>query len=280
MMGMAVPDDDEVAGPCPTGGAVVGTKRRQEILHRVQRVGYVSARDLAEEYGVDTSTVRRDLDALARLGLVVRNHGGASLPAEPTHPTDANLADRLPQKQAIGRVVARLVGDGRSVVMDGGSATLEVARALRACHGTTVVTNDLLIATELASQDDVRVIVLGGELLPDRSTLVSDRAVDLVADFQLDYAVLGADAVDARGVAVADTFGAPMKRAMVQAAATVVVVADSSVFGRSALVRIAELGDVGMVVTDDGLAEQTAAALDVEVVRAPAHSSAASSPGP
>ncbi|WNB86662.1 DeoR/GlpR family DNA-binding transcription regulator [Cellulomonas sp. ATA003] len=258
----------------------MGTKRRQEILHRVQRTGYVSARDLAEEYGVDTSTVRRDLDALARLGLVVRNHGGASLPAEGVQPTDADDADHLPEKRAIGREVARLIGDGRSVVMDGGSATLEVARALHACRSTTVVTNDLQIATELASQDDVRLIVLGGELLPDRSTLVSDRAVDLVADFQLDYAVLGADAVDARGIAVADTFGAPMKRAMIQAATTVVVVADSSVFERSALVRIADLSDVGVVVTDDGLPDGAAAALDVEVLRVPAHSSAASSPGP
>ena len=66
----------------------MGKKRRQEILQRVQQLGYVSARELAEEYAVDTSTVRRDLDALARLGLVVRNHGGASMPTDPDAATD------------------------------------------------------------------------------------------------------------------------------------------------------------------------------------------------
>jgi len=247
----------------------VGVKRRQEILRRVQQSGYVSARELAEEYGVDTSTLRRDLDALARLGLVVRNHGGASLPAEPPAPTDADVAERLPQKRAVGQAVARLVGDGQSVALDGGPAALEVARALRSCRGTTVVTNDLRVATEVAAQDDVRLIVLGGEVLPDRSTLVGDRTVDLVTGYHLDYAIVAADAVGPRGVSVSDTFGAPLKQAMVRAATTVVVVADSSAFDRSALVRVAGLEDVDLVVTDDGLSEQDAAACAVDVMRVP-----------
>ena len=96
----------------------MGKKRRQEILQRVQQLGYVSARDLAEQYHVDTSTVRRDLDALARLGLVVRNHGGASLPAEPRGASDVDTTTRMPQKRAIAQAVARIVEDGRSLLVD------------------------------------------------------------------------------------------------------------------------------------------------------------------
>lgn len=260
----------------------MGKKRRQEILQRVQQQGYVSARELAEQYHVDASTVRRDLDALARLGLVVRNHGGASLPADtgPVGDDDARLA----AKRAIAQAVARLIGDGRSLLLDSGSTTLEVARALRDRRGLTVVTNDLRIAAELATHTDLRLIVIGGEVLPHAYTLMSEHAVELMGEYHVDYAVLGADAVDPRGLSTIGSFEAPLKRAMIRAGSQVVLVADSSKFGQSALVRVAGLQDVGLVVTDEGLPAEEAAAYPVEVLRvpvaaehgaAPDHSSAA-----
>ncbi len=258
----------------------MGKKRRQEILQRVQQQGYVSARELAEEYAVDTSTVRRDLDALARLGLVVRNHGGASMPTEQAVQSDVQMAARVPQKQAIAQAVARIIGDGRSLLIDSGSTTLEVARALRGHQGMTVVTNDVRVAAELAGDDHVRLIVIGGEVLPHVYTLVSERAVDLIGGYQVDYAVLGADAIDPRGITNVNSFEAPMKRAMIQAAAKVLVVADSSKFGQAALVRVAGLDDVGLVVTDDGLAEDAAAAYPVEVLRVPVPSAGGASGAP
>ena len=251
----------------------MGRKRRQEILQRVQQLGYVSARELAEEYAVDTSTVRRDLDALARLGLVVRNHGGASMPAEGGTVLDGRSPARLAQKQAIAHAVAALVGDGRSVLMDSGSTTLEVARALRDHHGITVVTNDVRVAAELAGHDDVRLIVIGGEVLPHGYTLMSERAIELIREYQVDYAVMGADAIDPRGITNINSFEAPFKRAMIRAASQVLVVADSSKFGHSALVRVAGLDDVDLVVTDDGLTADEAAAYPVEVRRVPVASS-------
>ena len=247
----------------------MGKKRRQEILQRVQQVGYVSARELAEQYHVDTSTVRRDLDALARLGLVVRNHGGASLPSEPRAPSETETATRLPQKQAIARAVAGIVADGRSLLMDSGSTTLEVARALRDHRGLTVVTNDLRVAAELAMHQDLRLIVIGGEVLPDVYTLMSERAVDLMGEYHVDYAVLGADAIDPRGITNISSFEAPLKRAMIRAGSKVVLVADSSKFGHSALVRVAGLEDVGLVVTDEGLPAEATAAYPVEILRVP-----------
>jgi DeoR family transcriptional regulator, aga operon transcriptional repressor len=256
----------------------MGKKRRQEILQRIQQQGYVSARELAEEYAVDTSTVRRDLDALARLGLVVRNHGGASMPSESAVQDDAQMAAHVPQKQAIAQAVAGIIGDERSLLIDSGSTTLEVARALRGRRGMTVVTNDVRVAAELAGHDDVRLIVIGGEVLPHVYTLISDRAVDLIDGYQVDYAVLAADAIDPRGITNVNSFEAPMKRAMIRAAAQVIVVADSSKFGHSALVRVAGLEDVGMVVTDDGLSEESAAAYPVEVVRVPVPPVARASP--
>lgn len=248
----------------------MGRRRREEILRRVQQHGYVSARELVEEYSVDASTIRRDLDAMARLGMVVRNHGGATTPTEPAEtPYEAKLGTRAGHKRVIAQAVARMIREGKSMLLDSGSTTLEVARALHAHRGMTVVTNDLRVAAELANQGDVRLIVIGGEVLPNVYTLMSERAVDLINGYHVDYAVLGADAINPRGITNTNSFEAPMKRAMIRAADRVLVVADSSKFGQTALVRIAGLEDVGLVVTDDDLDQDAAAAYPVEIVRVP-----------
>jgi DeoR/GlpR family transcriptional regulator of sugar metabolism len=243
-------------------------RRRQEILLRIQRSGYASARRLAEEFGVDVSTIRRDLDAMARLGMVVRSHGGASLPLEPAEtPYAVKVEKNVLQKRAIGRAVAAMIEHNSTLLVDSGSTTLEVARALRQHRGMTVVTNDLRVAAEIANQGDVRLIVIGGEVLPSVYTLMSERAVELIEDYHVDIAILGADAIDPRGVTNTNSSEASMKRAMIRSADRVLVVADSSKFGQSALVRITGLDEVEAVVTDDGLPEDVVQTYSCRLIR-------------
>ena len=248
----------------------MGNHRRADILSRLQRQGYVSVKQLAEDHRVDASTIRRDLDRMAALGQVTRSHGGATLPGEPDEtPYAIKVGENVAQKRAIARAVAELVPDGSSLLMDSGSTTLEVAQALRTHRDMTVITNDLRVAAEIANQGDVRLIVPGGEALPAVYTLASQRAVDLIQEFTVDYAVLGADAVDAQGITNANSNEVAMKRAMLSAARQVVVVADSSKFGRSALVRVTDLAGIDLIVTDDGLDADVATAFPVEVRRVP-----------
>jgi DeoR family transcriptional regulator, aga operon transcriptional repressor len=259
----------------------MGKQRREEILGRLLRHGYVSVRQLAQDYGVDSSTIRRDLDTMAELGMVERSHGGATLPAEPADiPYDVKVETNVAQKRAIARAVAEMVPHDRSLLMDSGSTTLEVARALRAHRGMTVITNDLRIAAEVANQGDVRLIVLGGEALPAVYTLASERAVDLIREFHVDYAVMGADAVSPEGITNINSNEVSMKRAMLDAAGQVIVVADSSKFGRPALVRVASLESVDLIVTDEGLPEESAAEYPTTIRRVPAEISAAPVPMP
>jgi DeoR family transcriptional regulator of aga operon len=249
----------------------VSQQRRGEILSRLHRQGYVSVRNLAAHYGVDTSTIRRDLETMARLGMVARSHGGATLPAEPAEtPYAVKVEENVTQKRAIARAVSETVPHGSSLLMDSGSTTLEVARALRGHRELTVVTNDLRVAAEIANQGDVRLIVLGGEVLPSVYTLASEHAVALIGEFHVDYAIMGADAVHPRGITNVNSNEVSMKRAMMRAADHVVVVADSSKFGCAALVRVADLDDVDLVITDDGLSHEQAAEYPVEVRRVPA----------
>jgi DeoR family transcriptional regulator of aga operon len=259
----------------------MGKQRREEILGRLLRHGYVSVRQLAQDYGVDSSTIRRDLDTMAGLGMVERSHGGATMPAEPADiPYDVKVETNVAQKRAIARAVAEMVPHDRSLLMDSGSTTLEVARALRAHRGMTVITNDLRIAAEVANQGDVRLIVLGGEALPAVYTLASERAVALIREFHVDYAVMGADAVSPEGITNINSNEVSMKRAMLDAAGQVIVVADSSKFGRPALVRVASLESVDLIVTDEGLPEESAAEYATTIRRVPAEIPAAPVPMP
>lgn len=249
------------------------SQRRREILRRVAEEGHVEARVLAADLDVDSSTIRRDLDALARAGQLDRVHGGARSGgrAVPEVPYAVKQHERLAQKASIAAAALELVSDGMSVILDSGSTTYQVALALRARRGLTVVTNDLRAAKTLALVPELRLLVTGGELLGSVFTLVGPAAEAFLADVRVDLAFLGADAVDARaGITNTNSLEVPLKRAMLAAATTRVVCADSSKFGHRALVRVAGLAEVDLVLTDDELTDEQARLCGPAVRRVPA----------
>ncbi len=233
--------------------------RRREIFHRLMADGYIDAKTLAGDLGVDTSTIRRDLDALAREGKVERTHGGAR-PVEgagPEVPYAVKKDVRRAEKAAIAAVAAAMVSDGDSVILDSGSTTYEVAVALRRRSSLTVITNDLRIAKYVASFPEVRLLVTGGELLGSVFTLVGEHAVRFMSSYSADWAFLGADAIDpTAGITNTNTLEVPIKRALIQAAARTVLVADHSKFGHRALAKVAAVEDIDTLVSDSGLAAE------------------------
>ena len=236
-------------------------KRREEILSRLRAAGYLSVSRLAAEYDVDTSTIRRDLAALEAMGLATRSYGGATPGGAGTEvPFDLKVETQVDQKRAIGERVAELLAES-------GSTMLAVAKALTGQAGKVVITHDLRVGTELVRQGGTRVIVLGGEVMPDVYSLVGERSVAELRQYDVDVAVLAADAVDENGFSITNNLEAAIKRAMIASARRVIIAADSSKIGRSALVRVAGLEEVDLVVTDDGLHDEVAARLPVEVVR-------------
>jgi DeoR/GlpR family transcriptional regulator of sugar metabolism len=237
---------------------VIGERRRRDIQTKVEQTGYVEARQLATELMVDVSTIRRDLDALARVGLVQRTHGGA-LPVSEGQPIDlpyeVKKRDRLAEKRAIATYAASLVADGASLVLDSGSTTYALAEAIHDRRDLTVATNDLRIAHYLAAAGGLRLFVTGGQLIDSVFTLVGPGALANLASLHVDWAFLGADAVDAdAGVTNVNTVEIPIKQAMIEAGARTVLLADSSKFGRKALATVASADAFDCIVTDAGLA--------------------------
>ncbi len=215
---------------------------------------------MSAEFGVSESTIRRDLRDLEESGLVERTHGGA-LPADSTlaEPTFAEKTDQhLAEKQAIGLLAASLVRDGDSVILDAGTTTLEVARALRLRKNLTVVTNAFHIAAELADCDSIHVIVTGGSIRGNTLALVGPTAERSLEEVNVDWAFVGANGLDLkRGLTTPTQAEAKVKACMIAAARQVVVVIDSSKVGKVAFATIAPLHGLHVLVTDANLPPET-----------------------
>jgi DeoR/GlpR family transcriptional regulator of sugar metabolism len=232
---------------------VIPSERRQAVLRRLTTRGEVGFADLAEEFGVSEMTIRRDLESLEADGLARRVRGGAisvvSSSYEPPFAVRATTASEA--KTAIGVTAAGLVNDGDTVIVDVGTTTMELARALHGRRGLTVVTASLPIAVELGNDPDVRVLVTGGQVRSGELSLAGGMAEDAFGALNCDLAFIGVAGVCATpGLTEYNPDDARVKRAAIAAARRSVVLADSSKLGRVAFATVAPLSAVDAVVTD------------------------------
>ncbi len=202
--------------------------------------------------GASAASIRRDLRRLQQAGLLTRTHGGAmSNVAAAFEPSLAEKEDRFqPEKAAIARVAAGLIEDGDTVLLDSGSTTFEIARLLRQRREVTVVTNAINIARELASAD-VEVILTGGSLRGKTLSLVGPIAGATLEVLHVDKLFLATNGVDVKkGLTTPNLAEAQAKKAMVDSAREVILVADHSKFGRVAFGQFCPLNRLDRVITD------------------------------
>ena len=238
--------------------------RRAYICQRAQASPEVTVQGLTRELGVSAMTVRRDLRALAHSGMLMRTHGGAVA----TERVGFEFAFRrdsehmLDAKRAIAAVAAGLVQDGQRVLLDTGTTTLEVARALALRRRLTVVTTSLAIVSALQFASGIDTILLGGFLRSGSPDLWGPITERNLAELHVEWAFVGADAVDGVGQFYCNDLNvARLAGRMMQAADSVYVVADSSKFGRKGLMRFGGPPDVDGVIVDGALDEATVAGL-------------------
>jgi DeoR family transcriptional regulator of aga operon len=251
--------------------------RMAAILEHIAHAGSLDVAQLSTALAVSPATLRRDLEALQEQGLLVRTHGGAVPSGVGLElPLRHRAARHQPQKRAIGRMAAALVPDGAVVGMTGGTTVTEVARALKNGADTTVVTNALNIAAELAPRPRLKVVATGGVSRAQSYELVGPIAERTLGEFNIDVAVIGVDGITAsRGLTTHDDVEASTNAAMIRQSARVIVVADATKVGRVRLARICPLTDIDEVVTDADadpaeLAEIRAAGVEVVVAPTPA----------
>jgi DeoR family fructose operon transcriptional repressor len=253
---------------------VYAEERQQTIAGLVADRGRVAVTALAEEFGVTTETVRRDLALLERSGTLRRVHGGA-VPVGALTFVETALAERhgtrSEQKRKIAAAALDLVpGAGGSLLLDGGSTTAALADLLPGDRRLLVATSSVPIAARLAAAPGLDLLVLGGRVRGITQCAVGEQAVTALADLRVDVAFLGTNGITAaHGFTTPDEAEASVKRAMTRAGQRVVVLADSSKLGREHLVRFATPADVDVLVTDAEAAPADLARLDdagIEVV--------------
>ncbi len=237
--------------------------RRQRLLEMITRQGYATLDELVRVLSVSESTIRRDLEALDLAGSIKRTHGGAvytgevrSMPA-----FDERTGTAAAEKRAIGIAAAALLEDGDTVLLDGGTTTLEVARALYG-RRVQVVTNSLPIAQLLASSQQTDLILIGGYVYPRTGVALGPLAIATMETIRVRTAVLGAGGIVPEGIYNSNSLLVETERQMMSCGQEVMIVADHTKFGRLALARLCGLDQVDQVVVDSGLPAESRAMLE------------------
>lgn len=228
------------------------TSRQQEILDQVRRQGFVAIEGLARHFDVTPQTIRRDINALCRLGALRRYHGGAGLPSTVENATyQTRRVLFLEGKQNIARLVAQHVPDQASLFISLGTTTEEAARALRDHKDLRVITNNLQVAGILSPNPTFEVMVPGGVVRSRDAGITGEAAIDFFKNFKVDYALMGISSIELDGSLFDfDYREVCVLRAIMANARKVWLMADHSKFGRNALVRVGDIGEVDALFTD------------------------------
>jgi len=237
--------------------------RQQVIAELVRERGSVRGSELVELLGVTDETIRRDLTRLASLGVVRRAHGGAiAAPPGDETTTAVRLREHEGEKVAIGERAARLVSPGTTIILDSGTTTLCLARALRRVHPLVVVTTAVTNAIELVGNPDTTVVMTGGVIRPLTFGASGALAAATLHELHVDQAFIAMHSISVKGGLTYPSFEeVDAKRAMIEAASEVILLADHSKFGREALVRVAPITAVHRIVTTPGIDPAEAAAI-------------------
>ncbi|MFI9823962.1 DeoR/GlpR family DNA-binding transcription regulator [Streptomyces sp. NPDC052013] len=249
-------------------------ERQQEILRLARDSGRVDVISLAEEFQVTAETIRRDLKALDRAGLVRRVHGGAipvgRIDFEP------DLAERettaADEKDRIAKAALAEVPVEGTVIVDAGTTAARLAASIPLEHSLTVVTHSLPIAARLADHPGIQLHLVGGRVRHRTRAAVDAWALRAYGEIRADVLFVAANGFSVEhGLTTPDLAEAAVKRAAVAAARRVVLLADSTKHGQEHFARFGDLSDVDLLITDSGLSPQDAAAIErggTEVVRA------------
>lgn len=231
---------------------MVANQRHQLILKLVQRQGFVSVEELAENFGVTAQTVRRDINDLCDQGLLRRYHGGAGLPSSVeniAYPTRQVL--HLEDKRRIAKLVARHIPDQASLFINLGTTTEEVARAIRDHTGIRVITNNLNVAAFLCDNSSFEVIIAGGVVRPRDRGVTGEATIDFIQQFKVDIGIIGISGIDADGTLLDfDYREVRVSQAIIASSRQVFLVADHTKFGRNAMVRLGHISQIDVLFTD------------------------------
>lgn len=233
-------------------------KRHQVILSKLKEHGYVNVHELSAEFGVSMVTIRKDLKLLENRRLLYRTHGSASL-ADPLI-TDRNIDEkgkiRIDEKVRIAKAAAEMVKPSESLILASGSTIMELAKQLQQVKPLTVISASLNVSQILNIVPEIEVHQLGGVIRKSSSSAVGPVAEQMMGSYNCHYLFLGVDGIDPDyGLTTTNALEASLNQVMIKSAKKVVVLADSSKFGKRGFSKICDLSEVDVVITDADISQ-------------------------
>jgi DeoR family transcriptional regulator, glycerol-3-phosphate regulon repressor len=226
--------------------------RHAAIMEMAKEHGRVLVDDLAAHFTVTPQTIRKDLNDLCDQRLLTRIHGGALLPSGIENMEyEARRKIAADEKEAIGQAAAAIIPDNASLFINIGTTTEAVSKALLDHSGLMVITNNINVANRLRVFPSFEVVIAGGVVRGSDGGIVGEAAVDFIRQFKVDYAVIGASAIDHDGALLDFDFReVKVAQAIIANARHVIFVSDSTKLERTAPVRIGHLSQVDTFITD------------------------------
>jgi len=239
------------------------TRRHESILAELMASPAIRIAELASTHSVSTETIRRDLDELSSEGLISRTYGGATgalLAREPL--LDDRYRANVDQRAAVAKATVPLINKGDTVMIDAGATTIHVARRLAAeLSDLTVVTNSFGVATALAANSSIRILVCPGQYDPSDGGVTGPDTLAFIRTFSVSATIIGASRLDAEGPSDFNSAAVWVKRSMIERAKQIILVLDDSKFEQKAFENICHLDALDHLVTNGAPPQPLATAL-------------------
>ena len=238
---------------------MLANQRREKIFELIQEDGSAKVINLAKIFKVTEVTIRQDLEKLEKDGLVIKEHGGAFLKDIKDQVQSFSLGhkENIDKKELIAKKCVEFIENGDSIILDSGSTTTEIAKHLKGFKNLTVITNALNIALMLGAEPGIELIVTGGEFKPPTLSLTGQKAADSFKGLNVQKLFLATAGISLKaGLTYPSISDLVVKKAMIEAADTTYLVADSTKIGKSAFASLGALSLIDYIITDNGIEEK------------------------
>ncbi|MGV3509209.1 MAG: DeoR/GlpR family DNA-binding transcription regulator [Sphingobacteriaceae bacterium] len=233
-------------------------ERHQFILNKIQKEGNINVLDLCKELDVSPVTIRKDLKLLEDKNLLFRTHGGATLTNPYTIDRPVNEKEKLQsdEKAKIGIKGASLIEQNDSIVIASGTTVLALAKNIQPKSHLTVITSAINVAQELLRHPEIEVLLLGGILRRSSSSVMGPYAEQILTDFFCSKLYLGVDGIDLEyGLTTTNALEAHLNRQMIAVSQRIIVLTDSTKFGKRGFGRICGIDEIHEIITDSGISQ-------------------------
>lgn len=233
-------------------------QRREKIMEMMREDGVVKVINLSRIFKVSEVTIRQDLEKLENNGLIQREHGGAFLKNINSQVKSFSLQNRenMDKKSKIAGKAVEYIHDGDTIILDSGSTTTEIGRHIKGYKNLTVITNALNIAFELGADPEINLVVTGGEFKAPTLSLTGQKAADFFENLHVDKLFLATAGISLKsGLTYPSISDIVVKRAMIESADTVYLVADSSKIGKASFASLGALSLIDYIITDSEINE-------------------------